>query len=56
MFEERGAEADRKLVDLEFENFARHVMPEFVHRDHDEQDEDGDHDRADGGKYARRRK
>jgi len=53
MFEERGPEPDRKFVDLEFENFARHVMPEFVHRDDDQQMRTATTTEPMDGKYAR---
>ena len=40
-------EAHGKFVDLEAEDLARDVMPELVHGDHDEQDEDRQQDAPD---------
>ena len=42
MFEERGTEADGKFVDAELQKLADDVVPEFVHRDHRKQNEDGE--------------
>ena len=41
MLEERGAEADGKFVDAKIQKLADDVVPEFVHRDHRKQNEDG---------------